>query len=284
MASTGSGIVTIQINRWAAEFATIYPGLDLDIKSGGSTAVYADFLTGKLDLLPMSRDLTADEIAQFRARFGYDPTRIIVAQDAIAIYVNRSNPVTGLSLQQLDEIFSRYPRRGGKRVEFWREVGVTGPMADQLISRVVLGRVHGGHQVFQDVVLQGADFQFDSTFERLGSAMAQTVGAQDTAIGFGSVMFATQRTRFVPLQAEDGTYVLPTYENTTNGRYPLVRPLWIVFNRKPDGTMNPVAREFLRFAVSRRGQRIIALAETYPTTREQQKAALGVLEEPKPAK
>jgi phosphate transport system substrate-binding protein len=187
--------------------------------------------------------------------------------------------VTGLSLLQLDEIFSRYPRRGGKRVEFWREVGVTGPLADQLITRVVLGKVHGSHDFFREVVMRGADFQFDSTFERLGSALAQSVGAQDTSIGFASVMFATARTRFVPLQAADGSYVLPTYENTTNGRYPLVRPLWIVFNRKPDGSMNPVAREFLLFAVSRRGQRIIALAETYPITREQQKTALGVLKE-----
>jgi phosphate transport system substrate-binding protein len=69
-------------------------------------------------------------------------------------------------------------------------------------------------------------------------------------------MFGTERTRFVLLQAEDGSWLLPTYENTTSGRYPLTRPLRVVFNRKTDGTMNPLVREFLRFAVSRRGQRI----------------------------
>jgi ABC-type phosphate transport system substrate-binding protein len=73
---------------------------------------------------------------------------------------------------------------------------------------------------------------------------------------------------------------MPSYENTASGRYPLLRLMRIVFHRNPDGSMNPVAREFLRFAVSRRGQRIIALAESYPLTVEQQKEALRVIGEP----
>ena len=92
-------------------------------------------------------------------------------------------------------------------------------------------------------------------------------------------MFATARTRIVPLQAADGSFLLPSYENTASGRYPLTRPMRIAFNRKPDGTMNPVAREFLRFAVSRRGQRIGGLAEGYPITLEQQREALRVIGE-----
>ena len=122
--------------------------------------------------------------------------------------------------------------------------------------------------------MQGSEYRFDVHFEIVPSSVVQAVGADDAGIGFASVMFATARTRFVPLQSEDGRYLLPSYENTLNGQYPLVRPLRIFFNRKPDGTMNPAAREFLRFAVSRRGQRIIGLAGCYPITVEQQQAAL----------
>jgi phosphate transport system substrate-binding protein len=112
----------------------------------------------------------------------------------------------------------------------------------------------------------------------------QAPGADDAAIGFASVVFATERTRLVPLQAADGGFVLPTYENTASGRYPLERPTTIVFRRKPDGSMNPVAREFLRFAVSRRGQRISALAVSYPITVEQQQQALRAIGSTSPAK
>jgi phosphate transport system substrate-binding protein len=95
-------------------------------------------------------------------------------------------------------------------------------------------------------------------------------------------MFGTERTRFVPLQTTNGDYLLPSYENTVTGQYPLARSMQIIFHRKPDGSMNPVTREFLRFAVSRRGQRIIALAESYPLTVEQQQEALRVIGETPP--
>ena len=125
--------------------------------------------------------------------------------------------------------------------------------------------------------MQGSDYRFDVQFEPVPSSLVQAVGADDAGIGFASVMFATARTRFVPIQAADGHYLLPSYENTLSGEYPLVRPLRIVFNREPDGTMNPAVREFLRLAVSRRGQQLIALAGSYPLTVEEQQAALHVL-------
>jgi phosphate transport system substrate-binding protein len=84
----------------------------------------------------------------------------------------------------------------------------------------------------------------------------------------------------VPLQAADGSYLLPTYENTVSGKYPLARAMRIVFHRQRDGSMNPVAREFLRFAVSRRGQRITGLAETYPISVAQQQEALHIIGSP----
>ncbi|MGC3961630.1 MAG: substrate-binding domain-containing protein [Verrucomicrobiota bacterium] len=277
LTSVGSGTVTMLINRWASEFATLYPKVELDIEGGGSAAHWPAFLEGKVDLVPMSRPLWADEITRFKSKFGYEPAQILVAQDAVGVYVNKSNPLPGLTLTQLDAIYSRETKRGGQRPEFWRDLGVGGTLAEARIIRVSLSEVHGTHLFFQDEVMLGADYRFGTRFERVSSSLAQAVGSEDAAIGFASVMFGTARTRFVPLQAADGRYLLPTYENTVSGSYPLVRPMRIVFHRKPDGSMNPVAREFLRFAVSQRGQRIIALAESYPITVAQQQQALQVI-------
>jgi phosphate transport system substrate-binding protein len=130
---------------------------------------------------------------------------------------------------------------------------------------------------FRDTVLQGAEYRFNMRLEVVPSSLVQAVGADDAAVGFASVMFATARTRFVPLQAADGSYLLPSYENILSGKYPLVRPMRIVFHRKPDGSMNPAARQFLRFAVSRHGQRTIALAGSYPLTITQQQEALRAI-------
>jgi phosphate transport system substrate-binding protein len=284
LTSGGSGLVTILINRWASEFATLYPEVVLDIQGGGSVASLPAFLQGKVDLMPMGRPLWPSEIKSFRDKFGYEPAQIVVAQDAVGIYVNKNNPLTGLTLVQLDGIYSRESKRAGKRAEFWRDLGVSGPLAEERITRLALSTAHGTHAFFRDEVMLGADYRFDVRFEPLSSSLVQAVGAEDAAVGFGSVMFATARTRFVPLPAANGDYLLPSYTNTVSGRYPLVRLMRIVFHRKPDGSMNAAAREFLRFAVSRRGQRIISLAQSYPLTLEQEQEALRVIGETPGAK
>jgi phosphate transport system substrate-binding protein len=284
LASLGSGTTTVLINRWALEFASIYPQVDLNVQGGGSEEGLDKLLAGQLDLVPMSRPLPAADVARFKTKFGYEPAQIVVAQDAVGVYVNKDNPITGLTVSQLEAIYSRSPKTSAKLPEFWSDLGVTGSLANERIVRVSLSRVHGTHMFFQEAVLHGADYRFDVQFEPVSSSLVQAAGADPAAMGCCSVMFGTERTRFVPLQAADGTYLLPSYENTASGRYPLVRPMRIVFNRKPDGTMNPVAREFLRFAVSRRGQRIIALADSYPLTAEQQKEALRIIGEAPAAK
>lgn len=277
LTSIGSGVPTILINRWASEFAKLHPETELDIKGGGSVDGLTQLLNGQADIVPMSQFLPADYIARFKAKFGYQPGQMIVAQDAVGVYVNKNNSLQELTLAQLDAIYSRDARRGGGRPELWRDVGVDGPLADRRILRVSLSRVHGTYMFLQSEVMRGAEYRFDVQFEIVPSSLVQAVGADDAAIGCSSVIFATARTRFVPLQAADGHFLLPTYENTVSRRYPLVRPMIVVFNRRPNGSMNPAAREFLRFAVSRRGQLTIALAVSYPITPEQQHKALQAI-------
>jgi phosphate transport system substrate-binding protein len=277
--SIGGGIPTILVNRWLSEFATLYPEAEFDIQGGGSVDGFGKLLLGQADIVPMSRALIPGEISRFKAKYGYEPGEIIVAQDAIGVYVNRSNPLEGLTLAQLEAIYSREPKRGGGQPEFWKDLGVAGALADERIARMSLSHVHGTYIFIRDEIMQGADYRFGVQFETVPSSLVQAVGADAAAIGCASVMFATARTRFVPIQGVDGSFLLPSYQNTASDRYPMVRPMRIAFHRKRDGSMNPVAREFLRFAVSRHGQRIIALAESYPLTAEQQQQALQMIGE-----
>jgi phosphate transport system substrate-binding protein len=275
----GGGISTMLVNRWAADFAARYSDVEQEIHGGGSVNGLTGLVEGKVDLVPMNRPLAADELARFKAKYGYEPAQIVVAQDAEGIYVNKNNPLPGLTLAQLDAIYSRDAKRGGGRPEFWRELGVVGPLAGERINRVSLSSAHSSYRFFEDTIMQGADYRLSVRFEAVPTSLVQDIGADDTAIGFASVMFATARTRLVPLQSADGRYLLPSYENTLNGAYPLVHQVRIVFHRKSDGSMNRAAREFLRFAVSRRGQRIIAVAGSYPLTPEQQSQALQTIGE-----
>jgi phosphate transport system substrate-binding protein len=274
--SSGGGIATILINRCAVEFVKIYPQSNLNIEGGGSAHGLEELMAGRADIVPFSRPLQADEVARFKTKFGYEPAEVIVAQDALGIYVNIANPIERLSLEQIELIYSRAPR-DGQLAEFWADVGATGSVATQRIFRVSMSKVHGSYAYFRDLILHGENYRFDVNFESVPSSLVQAVGAEPAAIGCAGIMFATARTRFVPLKAADGEYLLPTYQNVVSGRYPFVREMRIVFNRKPDGSMNSVVREFLRFAVSRRGQRVIGLGDNYPLTAEQQQKALRTI-------
>jgi phosphate transport system substrate-binding protein len=276
----GSGLVTLMVHRWAAEFSALYHDVNFDIRGGGSAASLPAFLDGKVDLMPMGRPLWPEEIQAIRTRFGSEPIEIVVAQDAVGVYVNKNNPLPGLTLTQVEAIYSRDPKRGGRRPEFWGDLGVTGPLAEERINRVALNLAQGTHSLFREKVMEGIDYRYDVRFEPVSSSLVQGVGADDASIGFASIMWATRRTRLVPLQVADGSYLMPSYENVVSGKYPLTRGLAILFHRQRDGSMNPVAREFLRFAVSRHGQRIASLAEAYPITLAQQQQALRLLASP----
>lgn len=276
--SVGSGTGTFLLNHWAVEFSALYPEVDLDIRGGGvNTNVLDRFIEGKIDIVPISREVPSETMERFRARNGYELAQIIIGPDALGVYVNRNNPVAGLTMAQLEELYSRTPPSTYPKLEFWSDLGVTGRLGKETIRRYSLSQRHGGHQFFKAKVLHAAEYRFSVRFESIHSSLIQAIGSDDTGIGFESILFATARTRFVPIQSESGEFLLPTYTNVVQGKYPLIRPIRVMFNRKPNGEMNPVVREFLRFAVSRRGQRVNAMDGGFPLTPDQQREALALI-------
>jgi phosphate transport system substrate-binding protein len=271
--SVGTGNGTTLVNAWVNEFATFYPAVVFDIHGGGAVGGLAALEKGQTDLVPIDRPLSPAESDSLRAALGHPPTVVQVAQDALAVYVNLHNPVEQLTLTQLDAIFSRAPRRGGRPIETWGELGVSGPLAHQLVSRY--SRVHNSSSFvyFQDSVLLGADYRLETRFEPAPHATAQSVGADDAGIGSASVMYVTRRVGGDPLVGADGVAYLPTRDNVLSGKYPLARPMYLVINRAPGRPIKPVVLEFLRFATSRRGQRIVATEGAYPLTPAMERSA-----------
>ena len=278
LVSRGSGGASILINRWIDEFAPLHPQAVFNVQGIGTTAGLDTLRLGGADLVPSSRPLSAAEVDSFTAKFGHPPLQVVVALDALGVYVNKVNPIPQLSFNQLDAIYSRAPRGGQAVAEHWAEVGAPEPFGDRLITRYSLDTVHSIHSLVRDAVLAGEDYRFDVQFERVPRGMVQSVGADEGGIALASIIFATQRTRLVPLVGRDGVAYPPEYEDVSSGRYPLARPIFIVVNKAPGQPLQPLLLEFLRFALSRRGQQIAAFGGNYPITPEQQRAGLAQLQ------
>jgi ABC-type phosphate transport system substrate-binding protein len=122
--SIGASTTTNLVARVAARFRQIYPDVTLQLTSSLTNIGPSALLDGRADIVPMSRPLKPAEIQVFAAKFGYAPTEIKVAADALAIFVEKRNPVPGLTLEQLDGIFCRTQRRGGGSLETWGHTGL----------------------------------------------------------------------------------------------------------------------------------------------------------------
>ncbi len=263
--SVGSSTLSNLLNRWADDFKLLYPKVEFDISGGGSSIAMPAMLAGRSDLAPMSRPMNAKELAEFQTKFGYAPTRLTVALDAIAVFVNKHNPLETISLKQLDGVFSISRKRGSEPIKTWGQLGLEGEWADRLIVIKSPAVTHGMHGVFKEMVLEGGEYRLDLRAEPVSTSIVQGVGADSAAIGFASYFFATRRTRPLALSVSDGgPYFPPTQQNSLEGKYPLSRFLYIYVNKKV-GTPLPLATgQFLRFICSKQGQEVAANEGNYP--------------------
>jgi phosphate transport system substrate-binding protein len=276
--SIGEPTTTNLVARLATEFRRMYPDVTLQVTTSPINIGHSALLEGRADIVPMSRPLTPEEVQSFTKKYGYPPTEIKVAADALAIYVEKGNPVPGLTLGQLDSIFSRTQRRGLSPIETWGQIGLTAEWADRRIILYGYGSYDGAHQIFQQQVLDGGEFRLSLRIEGGGSSIAQGVAANPGAIGFASIFFACKRVRSVPLAGADGQFYVPTEENVHSHRYPLSRFLYICVNKPPRQPLGGPATEFLRFLLSREGQHIVADGGNIPldaATAEQSRRMLA---------
>ena len=236
-----------------------------------------------VQFLASARPLTEKEIKRFRARHGYEPIAVMIAQDAVALYVHKDNPITGLTLDQVDAIYSTTRKRGGYDIRTWGQLGLTDTW--QAAPVRVYGRdaqsSTGTLPFFKQVVLMDGDFKKEVQTQPGSASVVLAVGHDTHGVGYSGIGFQTSSVRVVPLAEQSGMpFIEPTAETVMSGRYPLSRPLYLYVKKAPDKNWDPKMLEFLRFANSREGQETVAQSGVYPLTPSQVATNLDNLGEP----
>jgi phosphate transport system substrate-binding protein len=263
--SVGSSALTQLLNRWTEEFKRIHPNFELEVVGGGSGTAPPALTEANADLAPMSRPMNQSERDAFRAKHGYEPTQITVAVDALAIYVNKANPLQKISLRDLDALYSLSRKRGGREITNWGDLGATGEWAAKPVRVFGPQSTQGMYGVFRAEILQGGEYRYDMRTEPVASAIVQGVGADELAIGFASHSLATARTKALAVaEAPNGVAIAPTHATVLDNSYPLARKLFVYVNRKPNTALAPLVTEFLKFACSKQGQRVAIELSGYP--------------------
>jgi phosphate transport system substrate-binding protein len=266
--TVGSDTLNNLMALWSEGFKGVYPNVKFSIEGKGSATAPPALMEGTAQLGPMSREMKKKEIEEFQKKFGYPPARVSVAIDALAVFVHKDNPIKGLTLKQVDAIFSK-TRKGGmeKEIKTWGELGLTGEWADKPISLYGRNSASGTYAYFKDVALFHGDYK-DTVKEQPGSsAVIQGVATDKFAIGYSGVGYKTADVRIVPLGKDDKKFYDASAEHAYSGNYPLARFLYIYFNKKPQEAPAPLVAEFVKFVLSKPGQQIVLKEGFFPVSK-----------------
>jgi phosphate transport system substrate-binding protein len=248
---------------WGEAFAKMYPNVKIQVEGKGSSTAPPALIAGTAQFGPMSRAMRATEIDQFEKKYGYKPTQLRTSYDALAVYVNKDNPLEKATLAQIDGAFSKTRRRGGKNGAKWGDLGLTGDWAGRPLSLYGRNSASGTYGFFKENVLGNGDFK-DTVKEQPGSAsVVQGITEDRFGIGYSGIGYKTSGVKIVALE-EKGGVSSGSYADVISGRYPLSRFLYVYVNRAPGKPLDPVVREFLKLVFSKEGQEIVIKDGYYP--------------------
>ena len=277
--SIGSDTMNTEMALWAEGFKKQYPSVQIEIEGKGSSTAPPALIAGTAQFGPMSRDMKPTEIDDFEKKYGYKPVGLPTSIDMLAIYVHKDNPLKGLTLQQVDAIFSK-TRKGGadKEIRTWGDLGLTGEWASKPISLYGRNSASGTYGYFKEHALFKGDYRDDVKEQPGSSSVVQAVASDRYAMGYSGIGSKTADVKAVPLAVDaKSDFVEAVPANAYTGEYPLARFLKLYVNHKPGSEMDPLRREFIRYVFSQQGQSDVVKDGYYPVTYEIARKALEPL-------
>jgi phosphate transport system substrate-binding protein len=257
LSSVGSDSLANLMTLWAEEFKKQYPNVNIQIQAAGSSTAPPAMTEGTANMGPMSRPMKDSEIQAFEEKYGYKPTAVPVAIDALAVFVHKDNPIQSLSIEQVDAIFSSTRLCGGAQdIKTWGDLGLTGEWASKPLQLFGRNSVSGTYGYFKEEALCKGDFK-PNVNEQPGSAsVVQSISSTLNAIGYSGIGYRTSSVRAVPL-SKGGEAYEANEENALAGKFPLSRFFYVYVNKAPNQPLSPLDAEFIKLMLSQQGQEVV---------------------------
>jgi phosphate transport system substrate-binding protein len=252
--SVGSDTMNNVMTEWQAEFKKLYPSVQTALEGKGSATAPPALTEGQSQFGPMSREMKGSEVDAFEKKFGYKPTGLRTAIDALAVFVNKDCPVDEINFDQLKQIFSVE----GKDMT-WGDLGVTNAdWASKPIALYGRNSASGTYGYFKEHVLGKKDYKATVKEQPGSSSVVQAIGTDKFGMGYAGIGSKTADVKALKVKktAKD-TAIAPTAANCYDGSYPIARPLLVYVNYKPGSKLDPLRAEFITMIFSKEGQEAV---------------------------
>ena len=258
LSSVGSDSLANLMTLWAEEFKKNYPNVNIQIQAAGSSTAPPALTEGTANMGPMSRPMKDSEIQAFEEKYGYKPTAVPVAIDALAVFVHKDNPIKSLTMQQVDAIFSSTRLCGeDKDLKTWGDVGLTGEWASKPIQLFGRNSVSGTYGYFKEEALCKGDFKSNVNEQPGSASVVQSISSTLNAIGYSGIGYKTSSVKTVPLSKKGGEAFDANEANALAGKFPLARFFYVYVNKAPNKPLSPLDAEFLKLVLSKQGQEVV---------------------------
>lgn len=258
--SIGSDTLNNLMTYWAEAFKASYPNVNVQIEGKGSSTAPPALIEGTSQLGPMSREMKSSEIDEFEKKYGYKPTAVRVAIDALAVFVHKDNPINNMTLEEVDGAFSSTLKSGSEPIEKWGGLlGPRGEWTNKPISLYGRNSASGTYGFFKEKALKKGDFKSTVKEQPGSSAVVQGVASDLGGMGYSGIGYKTSGVKAIKINGKE-----PTLENCLTGKYPLGRFLYIYVNKKPNEALDTLTKEYLKSILSQKGQEIVVKDGYFP--------------------
>ena len=251
---------------WRRAFRQFQPDAQMLYLPKLSKEALKELIDGARNLVISAREMTAEEMQQFRTKFGYMPMRIPVCLDASIVFVNKSNSISSITMEQLDAIYSKDRKGGAKEaITTWEPLGVRGELAKRPITAYAREEGSAIRAFFMGAVLLNGEFRQGIHPRGDSSSLAEAILVDPAGIAFGPMSSWYTTNKILPVVPYQGAEArFPTQEAVTTSRYPMPMLYYAYVNRAPGKGLDPAINEFLHYLLARDGQNAVADAGLFP--------------------
>jgi phosphate transport system substrate-binding protein len=217
-------------------------GKSITVVGGGSGVGITALLDNSTDIAMSSRKIKMDEKMKLQDG-GKAFKEVIVANDALSVIVNPDNPISKLTREQLEGIYT------GK-IKNWKEVG--GP--DMVIVVYARETSSGTYEFFKEHVMNRKNYASTVLNMPATGAIIQSVSQTKGAIGYVGLAYVSKEVKDIAVSYDGKTFVNSSVEAAKNKTYPIVRPLYYYYPTSKEAAVKP----FIDFVLSAEGQKIVS--------------------------
>lgn len=248
--------------QWADRFRKFHTEVKFDRGVDGTEAAIKALAEDPTVIAGLSRPLTDDDKKMLQSGKCKDPLAIIVALDPLALYVNKANPIVGVTPDQLESIF-RAPNAGQKHAATWGDLGVQGEWAAKPIRIHGRSEISGTQGFIKQLVIRGGELATLAETHKSNEEVCKGILADPNGVGLSGFGEAIEQLKPVSLIL-NGVVVPANEQSFLTGQYPLVRPLVLVVDKEQMKSDGGLRESILRYVLSRDGQLEAVRAGFYP--------------------